>query len=67
MTPQHFHTVPTSCAILLPFTQIRSVFVSCVQRRFVEGSQVGSRGCAVHVDMHGELAMLSVAAIELLY
>ena len=43
------------------------MFVSCVQRRVVEGSVVGSRGCVVHVDMHGELVMLSVAAMELLY
>ena len=33
MTPQHFHTIPTSCAILPPLTQICFVFVSCVQRR----------------------------------
>ena len=30
MTPQHFHTISTSCAILLPLTQICFVFVSCV-------------------------------------
>ena len=58
MTPQHFHTVPTSCAILLPLTQIRLIrVVSYVQRRVVEGSQVVSRGCVVHVDVHGELVM----------
>ena len=33
---------PTSCAILPPLTQICFVFVSCVQRRVVEGSGVGS-------------------------
>ena len=31
MTPQLFHTIPTSCAILPPLTQICFVFVSCVQ------------------------------------
>ena len=64
MTPQHFHTVPTSYAILLPFTQIRLIcVVSYVQRRVVEGSQVVSRGCVVHVDVHGELVMLWVDAM----
>jgi len=29
------------------------VFVSCVQRRVVEGSWVGSGGCVVHFDVHG--------------
>ena len=48
MTPQHFHTIPTSCAILPPLTQICFVFVSCVQRRVVEGSGVGRGGCVVH-------------------
>ena len=41
MTPQHFHTIPTSCAISPPLTQICYVFASCVQRRVVEGSGVG--------------------------
>jgi len=27
MTPQHFHTIPTSCAILPPLTQTCFVFV----------------------------------------
>ena len=64
MMPQHFHTVPTSCAILLPLTQIRLIgVVSYVQRRVVEGSQVVSRGCVVHVDVHGELVMLWVDAM----
>jgi len=47
MTPQHFHTIPASCAILSPLTQICFVFVSCVQRRVVEGSWVGTGGCVV--------------------
>ena len=54
MTPQHFHTIPISCAILLPLTQICYVFVSCVQRRVVEGCGVSSGGCVVHFDVHGE-------------
>ena len=53
MTPQHFHTIHTSCAILLPLTQICFVFVSCVQRRVVEGSEVGSGRRVVHFDVHG--------------
>ena len=28
------------------------MFVSCVQRRVVEGSGVGSVGCVVHFDVH---------------
>ena len=54
MTPQYFHTIPTSCAILPPLTQICFVFVSCVQSRVVEGSGVVSGGCVVHFDVHGE-------------
>jgi len=55
MTPQHFHTIPTSCTILPPLTQIILcyLFVSCVQRKVVEGSGVGSGGCVVHFDVHG--------------
>ena len=52
MIPLHFHTIPTSCAILPPLTQIYFVFVSCVQR-VVEGSGVGSAGSVVHFDVHG--------------
>ena len=47
MTPQHFHTIPTSCGILPPLAQICYVFVS-LQRRVVEGIGVGSGGCVVH-------------------
>ena len=57
MTPQHFHTIPTSCAILPQLAQnlICYVFVSCVQRRLcMEGSGVGSGECVVHFDVHGE-------------
>ena len=53
-TPQHFHTIPTSCAILLPLAQIHYVFVSSVQRRVVEGSGDSSGGCVVHFDVDGE-------------
>ena len=53
MTPQHFHTILTSCAILPPLTQIWFVFVSCVQR-VVEGSGVGSGGRVVHFHVHGK-------------
>ena len=34
--------------------QLCFVFVSCVHREVVEGSVVGSAGCGVHVDVHGE-------------
>ena len=44
------YTIPN----LVPFCQICFVFVSCVQRRVVEGSGVGIGGCVVHVDVHGE-------------
>ena len=54
MTPQHFHTIPTSCVILPPLTQICFVFVSCVQRRVVEGSGVSRGECVVHFDVHGK-------------
>ena len=45
------HTIPTSCAILPPLTQIYFVclFVCCVQG-FVEGSAVGSAVSACGVD-----------------
>ena len=39
-TPQHFHTIPTSCAILPTMP-----CVSCVHRRVVEGSGLSSAGC----------------------
>ena len=32
-----------------------------MQRRVVEGSEVGSGGCVVHVDVHGEKVMSWVA------
>ena len=47
----HLHTIPKSCAILPPLTQICFMFVSCVQRRVVEGSGVGSGGRVVHFDV----------------
>ena len=40
-TPQHIHTIPTSCAIL---PTMLCVWV-------VEGSEEGSTGCVVHVDV----------------
>ena len=45
MTPQHFHTIPTSMPFLVPLTQICFMFVSCVKRRVVEGSGLGSGEC----------------------
>ena len=54
MTPQHFHTIPTSMRFLVPLTQICFMFVSCVKRRVVVGSELGSGECVVHVDVHVE-------------
>ena len=48
-TPQHIHTIPTSCAIL---PTMFCVF-SCVYRMVVEGSGEGIAVCVVHVDVHG--------------
>ena len=42
----------------MPFCQLLFMFVSCVHRKVVEGSGVGSAGCGVHVDVHEEWAML---------
>ena len=53
-TPQHIHTIPTSCAIC----QLCFVFVSCMHRRVVEGSGEGSARCIMHVDVYGECVML---------
>ena len=62
VTAQHFHTIPTSCGVLLPLTQY-ALFVSCVHRGVVEGGGEGSAGCVVHVDVQGEWVMLWVTAI----
>ena len=34
------------------------MYVTCVQKRVVEGSGVGSGGCVVHVDVHGGRVIL---------
>ena len=39
------------------------MFVSCVDRRVVEGSVEGSARCVVHVDVREECVMLWVAAM----
>ena len=54
MTPQHFHTIPTSCAILPPLIYI-IMFVSCVQRIRGCGRQWGGQWwvCIVHFNVHG--------------
>ena len=57
-TPQHIHTIPTSCAIL------QTMFcVCCVHWRVVKGSGEATAGCVVHVDVHGECVMLWVDAM----
>ena len=48
-TPQHIHTIPSSCAILPTM-----LCVCCMRRRFVEGSGEGIAGRVVHVEVHGE-------------
>ena len=57
-----YDITPTSCAILLPHTEICFVFVSCVQR-VVEGSVMGSDGCVEHVDVHGAVGCCNVVAV----
>ena len=54
---EHFYVIPTSCSISMPpLTPVLTqyVFVSCVHRRVVEDSVVGSGVCVVHVHVHGE-------------
>ena len=58
MMPQHFHTIPTSCAILPPLTQICFVCLLVVCRGVWKRVVLG-----VHVDVHGEWVMLLVAAM----
>ena len=46
-TPQHFHTIPTSCPFL--------TCIVCVQKKVVEDTGLGSaHECVVHADVHGE-------------
>ena len=60
MTTQHFHIMPKSCAIL--------PWVGCVHERVVEGSGLGSAGCAVQVHVHREWVVLwSAQAVLSLY
>jgi len=61
MTPQHFHTIPTSCAILPPLTQICLVCLLVVCRGLWKAVWWGVLG--VYVDMHGEWVMLWVVAM----
>ena len=50
MTPQHFHTIPSSCAILLPLTQICSARFLIVCRGLWKA--VWWEVLGVHVDVH---------------
>ena len=61
MTPQHFHTFPTSCAILPPLTQILFAFV--VVCRGGLWKAVWWVVLGVHVDVHGEWVMLWMATM----
>ena len=60
-TPQHFHTIPTSCAILPPLTQICFVCLLVVCRGLWKAVWWVVLG--VHVDVHGVWVMLWVAAM----
>ena len=56
---EHFYVIPTSCSISMPplipwYLNMQYVFVSCVHRRVVEDSVVGSPVCVVHFHVHGE-------------
>ena len=57
---ERFYAIPTSCAIMPPLTLVLTqyVFVSCVHRRVVEDSVVGSAVCVVHVHAWGVSYML---------
>ena len=61
MTPQHFHTIPTSCAFLLPLTQICSVCLLVVCRGLWKAVWWVVLG--VHVDVHEDWVMLWVTAM----
>ena len=61
MTPQHFHTIPTSCAFLLPLTQICLVCLLVVCRGLWKAVWWVVLG--VHVDVHEDWVMLWVAAM----
>ena len=61
MTPQHFHTIPTSCAILLLLTQIYFACLLAVCRGLWEAVWWVVLG--VHVDVHGEWDTLWVTAM----
>ena len=51
ITSHQFHTIPAPCAILPTV-----LCVSCVHRKVVEGSGIGSAGCGVHeLGLYGML------------
>ena len=63
-----FHTIPTSCAVLPPLTQIwfdkNTVCVCCVQWRVLGGSGVGSGGCVARFDVHGDCVIVSLPTMS---
>ena len=61
MTPQHFHTIPTSCAIWPPLTPICFACFLVVCRGLWKA--VWWVVLRVHVDVDGEWVMLWVAAM----
>ena len=53
MTPQYFHAIPPSCAILRHFANyFLCLLLVHIGARVVEGSGLGSAVCVVNVDVH---------------
>ena len=65
MTPQHIHTIPTSCAIS-PLLIYICLLVVCRELRVVEGSGVGSSGCVVHFNVHGVVVVGGCIVVAIL-
>ena len=61
MTPQHFHTIPTPCAILLLLTQICFACLLAVCRGLWEAVWWVVLG--VHVDVHEDWVTLWVTTM----
>ena len=61
MTPQYFNTIPASCAILPPLTQLCFVCLLVMCRGLQKAVWWVVLG--VHVDVHGEWVMLWVASM----
>ena len=64
MTPQHLHTILTSCAILHKYALC--LLAVCRGGLWKAVHVVGSAGCVVHVDVHGEWVMVWLAAMSII-